>query len=101
MQYLVAQAISFVEERVLVEEGKEARPLRGPFLARLELIGRLRVRGCPEEQQLGTAPPTGQPSHSTYNTTTSQPQVSNSSPGGGAVPAGLTPVLEGALCLQV
>ncbi|KAJ8263493.1 hypothetical protein COCON_G00159500 [Conger conger] len=53
VQYLVAQAISFVEERVSVEEVKEARPLRGPFLARLELIGRLRVRGCPEEQQLG------------------------------------------------
>uniref|UniRef100_A0A8C9SM43 N-alpha-acetyltransferase 25, NatB auxiliary subunit n=1 Tax=Scleropages formosus TaxID=113540 RepID=A0A8C9SM43_SCLFO len=49
----VAQAIAFVEERLAVEEAKETRPLRGPFLARLELIRRLRARGCPEEQELG------------------------------------------------
>lgn len=50
---LVSQAISFVEERLAAEEAKESRPLRGPYLARLELIRRLRQRGCPEEQQLG------------------------------------------------
>ncbi|KAJ8260854.1 hypothetical protein COCON_G00165770 [Conger conger] len=49
----VAQAVSFVEERLAAEEGKEGRLLRGPYLARLELIGRLRERGCPEELQLG------------------------------------------------
>ncbi|XP_064209425.1 N-alpha-acetyltransferase 25, NatB auxiliary subunit-like isoform X2 [Anguilla rostrata] len=53
VQYAVAHAIRFVEERVSAEEAKESRPLRGPYLARLELIGRLRGRGCPEEQQLG------------------------------------------------
>ncbi|KAL6472506.1 hypothetical protein MHYP_G00186940 [Metynnis hypsauchen] len=49
----VSQAISFVEERVAAEEAKESRPLRGPYLARLELIQRLRQRSCSEEQQLG------------------------------------------------
>ncbi|XP_076842794.1 N-alpha-acetyltransferase 25, NatB auxiliary subunit isoform X2 [Brachyhypopomus gauderio] len=49
----VAQAIAFVKERLAAEEGKESRPLRGPYLARLELIGRLRQRACPDEQQLG------------------------------------------------
>ncbi|KAJ8415483.1 hypothetical protein AAFF_G00424630, partial [Aldrovandia affinis] len=53
VQCSVAQAISFVEERVAAEDGKESRPLRGPYLARLELILRLRQRGCPEERQLG------------------------------------------------
>ncbi|KAG7476624.1 hypothetical protein MATL_G00084890 [Megalops atlanticus] len=53
VQSSVAQAISFVEERLAVEDGKESRPLRGPYLARLELIRRLRGRGCPEELQLG------------------------------------------------
>ncbi|KAF5906862.1 N-alpha-acetyltransferase 25, NatB auxiliary subunit, partial [Clarias magur] len=49
----VAQAISFVEERITTEDGKESRPLRGPYLARLELIQRLRQRSCSQEQQLG------------------------------------------------
>ncbi|XP_060764677.1 N-alpha-acetyltransferase 25, NatB auxiliary subunit isoform X3 [Neoarius graeffei] len=49
----VAQAISFVEERLAAEDGKESRPLRGPYLARLELIQRLRQRSCSQEQQLG------------------------------------------------
>ncbi|KAI1881944.1 hypothetical protein AGOR_G00244910 [Albula goreensis] len=49
----VSQAISFVEELLSAEKGKETRPLRGPYLARLELIRRLRGRGCPEEVQLG------------------------------------------------
>uniref|UniRef100_A0A8B9GU29 N(alpha)-acetyltransferase 25, NatB auxiliary subunit n=1 Tax=Astyanax mexicanus TaxID=7994 RepID=A0A8B9GU29_ASTMX len=49
----VSQAISFVEERLAAEDVKESRPLRGPYLARLELIRRLRQRSCSEEQQLG------------------------------------------------
>nr|XP_055063489.1 N-alpha-acetyltransferase 25, NatB auxiliary subunit [Misgurnus anguillicaudatus] len=49
----VAQAISFIEERLNTEEAKESKHLRGPYLARLELIGRLRERSCPEAQQLG------------------------------------------------
>lgn len=53
MQSSVAQAIAFVEERLAGEEAKETRPLRGPYLARLELIRRLRGRGCPAERQLG------------------------------------------------
>lgn len=51
----VAQAISFVEERLAAEDGKESRPLRGPYLARLELIQRLRQRSCSQEQQLGNS----------------------------------------------
>ncbi|XP_030624427.1 N-alpha-acetyltransferase 25, NatB auxiliary subunit isoform X2 [Chanos chanos] len=53
VHHSTAQAIGFVEERVTVEEAKESRPLRGPYLARLELIQRLRERGSPEEHQLG------------------------------------------------
>ncbi|XP_076139980.1 N-alpha-acetyltransferase 25, NatB auxiliary subunit [Alosa pseudoharengus] len=49
----VAQAVSFVEECVCGEDGKEQRPLRGPYLSRLELIRRLRERGLPEASQLG------------------------------------------------
>ncbi|KAF4108499.1 hypothetical protein G5714_011258 [Onychostoma macrolepis] len=48
-----AQAISFIEDRVTTEEAKESKHLRGPYLARLELIRRLRERSCPEAQQLG------------------------------------------------
>ncbi|KAK2823304.1 hypothetical protein Q7C36_019904 [Tachysurus vachellii] len=49
----VLQAISFVEDRIAAEDVKESRPLRGPYLARLELIQRLRQRNCSQEQQLG------------------------------------------------
>uniref|UniRef100_A0A8C1M0P5 N(alpha)-acetyltransferase 25, NatB auxiliary subunit n=1 Tax=Cyprinus carpio TaxID=7962 RepID=A0A8C1M0P5_CYPCA len=48
-----AQAISFMKDRIATEEAKESKHLRGPYLARLELIRRLRVRSCPEAQQLG------------------------------------------------
>ncbi|CAG5867799.1 unnamed protein product [Menidia menidia] len=53
VHHTVAEVVRFVEERIKEQEGKEARSLRGPFLARLELIHRLRERGCPEESQLG------------------------------------------------
>lgn len=46
------QAIAFIEQR-LIHESNSARPLRGPYLAQLELISRLRHRGYPEEQKLG------------------------------------------------
>ncbi|MGH0164286.1 UNVERIFIED_CONTAM: hypothetical protein FKN15_048017 [Acipenser sinensis] len=49
----VAQAIKFVLDRISVEEMKGSRQLRGPYLARLELIQRLRQRGSPEEKELG------------------------------------------------
>uniref|UniRef100_A0A8C1BQ61 N-alpha-acetyltransferase 25, NatB auxiliary subunit n=1 Tax=Cyprinus carpio carpio TaxID=630221 RepID=A0A8C1BQ61_CYPCA len=48
-----AQALSFMEDRIATEEAKESKHLRGPYLARLELIRRLRERSCPEAQQLG------------------------------------------------
>uniref|UniRef100_A0A8C1VMS3 N(alpha)-acetyltransferase 25, NatB auxiliary subunit n=1 Tax=Cyprinus carpio TaxID=7962 RepID=A0A8C1VMS3_CYPCA len=48
-----AQAISFMKDRIATEEAKESKHLRGPYLARLELIRRLRERSCPEAQQLG------------------------------------------------
>ncbi|TRY53975.1 hypothetical protein DNTS_015538 [Danionella cerebrum] len=49
----VAQSISFINERLATEEAKESKHLRGPYLARLELIRRLRERSCPEAMQLG------------------------------------------------
>ncbi|KAF4082175.1 hypothetical protein AMELA_G00148540 [Ameiurus melas] len=49
----VAQAINFVVELLAAEDGKESRPLRGPYLARLELIQRLRQRSYSQELQLG------------------------------------------------
>lgn len=42
-----------MEERIKGEDNKESRSLRGPYLARLELMHRLRERGCPEESLLG------------------------------------------------
>ena len=50
--------MTFVEDRIKAEDQKETRQLRGPYLGRLELIHRLRERGCPEEAQLGN-PQTG------------------------------------------
>ncbi|XP_048467470.1 N-alpha-acetyltransferase 25, NatB auxiliary subunit [Rhincodon typus] len=50
---LVQEAISFVEERILNEEPKGSRHLRGPYLAKLELIRRLRERGTNDEHKLG------------------------------------------------
>ncbi|XP_041098074.1 N-alpha-acetyltransferase 25, NatB auxiliary subunit-like, partial [Polyodon spathula] len=49
----IAQAVKFVLDRISVEEAKGSRQLRGPYLARLELIQRLRQRGSPEEKELG------------------------------------------------
>ncbi|KAJ7420150.1 N-alpha-acetyltransferase 25, NatB auxiliary subunit [Willisornis vidua] len=48
----VEQAVEFVEQRIS-EESRSARPLRGPYLAKLELIRRLRHRGCNDEYKLG------------------------------------------------
>lgn len=53
VHHTIAEVVRFVEERIKGEEGKESRSLRGPFLARLELMHRLRERGCPEESTLG------------------------------------------------
>ncbi|XP_034402615.1 N-alpha-acetyltransferase 25, NatB auxiliary subunit isoform X2 [Cyclopterus lumpus] len=53
VHHTVAEVASFVEERILGEDGKDSRSLRGPYLARLELMHRLRERGCPEEKLLG------------------------------------------------
>lgn len=49
----MAEVVRFVEERIKEEDAKESHPLRGPYLARLELLHRLRERGCPEESLLG------------------------------------------------
>uniref|UniRef100_A0A8C5U5S2 N-alpha-acetyltransferase 25, NatB auxiliary subunit n=1 Tax=Malurus cyaneus samueli TaxID=2593467 RepID=A0A8C5U5S2_9PASS len=48
----IEQAVKFIEERI-TEESKSSRPLRGPYLAKLELIRRLRHRGCNNEYKLG------------------------------------------------
>ena len=53
VHHTVAEVTSFVEERILGEDGRDSRSLRGPYLARLELMHRLRERGCPEEKLLG------------------------------------------------
>ncbi|XP_078127281.1 N-alpha-acetyltransferase 25, NatB auxiliary subunit isoform X2 [Sander vitreus] len=53
VHHTVAEVVRFVEERIKGEDGKDSRALRGPHLARLELIHRLRERGCPEESLLG------------------------------------------------
>ncbi|XP_056146641.1 N-alpha-acetyltransferase 25, NatB auxiliary subunit [Lampris incognitus] len=53
VHHSVSEVVSFVEDRIKEEDNKESHPLRGPYLARLELIHRLRERGCPEESQLG------------------------------------------------
>ncbi|XP_039627265.1 N-alpha-acetyltransferase 25, NatB auxiliary subunit [Polypterus senegalus] len=49
----VDQAIKFVEDRIAGEDSKDSRHLRGPYLARLELIKRLRQRSSSEERELG------------------------------------------------
>ncbi|XP_077398657.1 N-alpha-acetyltransferase 25, NatB auxiliary subunit [Vanacampus margaritifer] len=53
VHHTVAEVASFVEERIAGEDGKDARSLRGPYLARLELMHRLRQRRLPQESQLG------------------------------------------------
>ncbi|OXB84893.1 UNVERIFIED_CONTAM: hypothetical protein H355_016015 [Colinus virginianus] len=52
VHYSIEQAVKFIEERI-AEESKSTRPLRGPYLAKLELIRRLRCRGCNDEYKLG------------------------------------------------
>lgn len=52
VHYSIEQAVKFIEERI-TEESKSSRPLRGPYLAKLELIRRLRYRGCNDEYKLG------------------------------------------------
>ncbi|XP_068562515.1 N-alpha-acetyltransferase 25, NatB auxiliary subunit isoform X1 [Cebidichthys violaceus] len=53
VHHTVAEVVRFVEERISGEDGRDSRSLRGPYLARLELMHRLRERGCPEEKLLG------------------------------------------------
>nr|XP_005996450.1 PREDICTED: N-alpha-acetyltransferase 25, NatB auxiliary subunit isoform X4 [Latimeria chalumnae] len=53
VDYSLEQAVKFVEERILNEESKGSRQLRGPYLAKLELIKRLRCRGMNDEHKLG------------------------------------------------
>uniref|UniRef100_A0A6Q2Y3J2 N-alpha-acetyltransferase 25, NatB auxiliary subunit n=1 Tax=Esox lucius TaxID=8010 RepID=A0A6Q2Y3J2_ESOLU len=49
----VAEAVKFVVDRMAEEDKKDSRPLRGPYMACLELIHRLRQRGCPDDKELG------------------------------------------------
>lgn len=53
VHYTVDKVVRFVEERVKCEDNKECHALRGPYLARLELLHRLRERGSSEENLLG------------------------------------------------
>nr|DBA23203.1 TPA: hypothetical protein GDO54_014139 [Pyxicephalus adspersus] len=52
LDHTLEQAVRFVEDQI---EGdtKNPRPLRGPHLAKLELIQRLRSRGCNDEYKMG------------------------------------------------
>ncbi|KAJ7309828.1 hypothetical protein JRQ81_007899 [Phrynocephalus forsythii] len=52
VHHTTGQAVAFIEQRIAEESGSP-RPLRGPYLARLELIRRLQSRGCSEEHALG------------------------------------------------
>ncbi|XP_072310388.1 N-alpha-acetyltransferase 25, NatB auxiliary subunit [Eucyclogobius newberryi] len=53
VHHTVAEVARFVEERIEGEDGKESRALRGPYLARLELLHRLRERGSSDQSLLG------------------------------------------------
>ncbi|XP_077478311.1 N-alpha-acetyltransferase 25, NatB auxiliary subunit isoform X1 [Stigmatopora argus] len=53
VHHTVADVTQFVEERIANEDGKDAHSLRGPYLARLEFMQRLRERCLPGERQLG------------------------------------------------
>ncbi|XP_057675523.1 N-alpha-acetyltransferase 25, NatB auxiliary subunit isoform X2 [Corythoichthys intestinalis] len=53
VHHTVAEATLFVEERIAGEDCKDGRALRGPYLARLELMQRLRERHHAGERQLG------------------------------------------------
>ncbi|KAM9329702.1 N-alpha-acetyltransferase 25, NatB auxiliary subunit [Gastrophryne carolinensis] len=52
LHYTIEQAVRFVEDQI-EGDSKNPRPLRGPHLAKLELIKRLRRRGCNDEYKLG------------------------------------------------
>ncbi|KAK7895482.1 hypothetical protein WMY93_020807 [Mugilogobius chulae] len=53
VHHTVAEVARFVEGRIESEDSKESHALRGPYLARLELIHRLRERGSSDESLLG------------------------------------------------
>uniref|UniRef100_A0A8C5PD91 N-alpha-acetyltransferase 25, NatB auxiliary subunit n=1 Tax=Leptobrachium leishanense TaxID=445787 RepID=A0A8C5PD91_9ANUR len=52
LDYSLEQAAQFVEAQIEAEM-KSSRPLRGPHIAKLELIHRLRKKGCNEDFKLG------------------------------------------------
>ncbi|XP_064128292.1 N-alpha-acetyltransferase 25, NatB auxiliary subunit isoform X2 [Loxodonta africana] len=52
VHYSAEEAVKFIEDRI-TEESKSSRHLRGPHLAKLELIRRLRHQGCNDEYKLG------------------------------------------------
>uniref|UniRef100_A0A2I3S3S8 N-alpha-acetyltransferase 25, NatB auxiliary subunit n=1 Tax=Pan troglodytes TaxID=9598 RepID=A0A2I3S3S8_PANTR len=52
VHYSAEEAVKFIEDRI-TEESKSSRHLRGPHLAKLELIRRLRSQGCNDEYKLG------------------------------------------------
>uniref|UniRef100_A0A5F9D4G5 N-alpha-acetyltransferase 25, NatB auxiliary subunit n=1 Tax=Oryctolagus cuniculus TaxID=9986 RepID=A0A5F9D4G5_RABIT len=52
VHYSTEEAVKFIEDRIM-EESKSSRHLRGPHLAKLELIRRLRNQGCNDEYKLG------------------------------------------------
>ncbi|XP_056392559.1 N-alpha-acetyltransferase 25, NatB auxiliary subunit isoform X2 [Hyla sarda] len=52
LDYTIGQVVRFIEEQIEADS-KNLRPLRGPHLAKLELIRRLRQRGCNDEHKLG------------------------------------------------
>uniref|UniRef100_A0A2K5I270 N-alpha-acetyltransferase 25, NatB auxiliary subunit n=1 Tax=Colobus angolensis palliatus TaxID=336983 RepID=A0A2K5I270_COLAP len=55
VHYSAEEAVKFIEDRI-TEESKSSRHLRGPHLAKLELIRRLRSQGCNDEYKLGKKP---------------------------------------------
>ncbi|XP_071999015.1 N-alpha-acetyltransferase 25, NatB auxiliary subunit isoform X2 [Engystomops pustulosus] len=52
LDYTIEEAVRFIEHQIEADS-KNPRPLRGPYLAKLELIRRLRHRGCNDEYKLG------------------------------------------------
>lgn len=52
VHYSAEEAVKFIEDRI-TEESKSSRHLRGPHLAKLELIRRLRHQGFNDEYKLG------------------------------------------------
>lgn len=52
LDYALEQAVRFVEDQI-AGDSKNPRPLRGPYLAKMELIRRLRSIGYKDEFKLG------------------------------------------------